>query len=140
MTAGAHDPTRGPLNAQELEVRALDMDLLVGYILQTGVLLSLALVLAGLIWGWIRSGGLGLNYRIQGVNLYDFVIAEARLTMSGAFSPRLLVNLGIVALMLTPLVRVGASVVYFAGVLKNWKYTAFTAVVLLVLTYSLFLR
>jgi hypothetical protein len=35
---------------------------------------------------------------------------------------------------------VAASVVHFAGVLRNWKYTFFTAVVLSVLIYSLFLR
>ncbi len=42
--------------------------------------------------------------------------------------------------MLTPFIRVGVSIVYFMGVLRNWKYTCFTAAVLLVLTYSLFLR
>jgi hypothetical protein len=34
---------------------------------------------------------------------------------------------------------VAASVVYFLAVLKNWKYTLFTTIVLAVLTYSLFL-
>jgi uncharacterized membrane protein len=44
--------------------------------------------------------------------------------------------MGIGVLMLTPFVRVLASVVYFAFVEHNWKYTLFTAFVLSVLTYS----
>ncbi len=118
----------------------LDMDVLVGYILQIGVLLSMVLVAAGLFWTWLRTGGLVLNYHITGMNLFEFVVSEVRLALHGALGPRLLVNLGITALMLTPFVRVAASVVYFIGVLKNWKYTLFTAFVLAVLTYSLFLR
>ena len=118
----------------------LDMDVLVGYILQIGVLLSMALVAAGLVWTWLRTGGLMLNYQITGMNLFEFVVHEVRLAVHGALGPRLLVNLGITVLMLTPFVRVAASVVYFVAVLKNWKYTLFTAFVLAVLTYSLFLR
>jgi uncharacterized membrane protein len=116
------------------------MDVLVGYILQVGVLFSMALVSAGMFWTWLRTGGLVLNYQITGMNLFDFVVYEVRLALHGALGPRLLVNLGITVLMLTPFVRVGASVVYFLGVLKNWKYTLFTSIVLIVLTYSLFLR
>ena len=120
--------------------RQLDMDAVVGYVLLGGVLLSLALVTAGLIWQWIDSGSLALNYRLQGMNLFELMIAEARLTWQGAIQPRVLVNFGIVVLMLTPFLRVVASVFYFAAFLKNWKYTGFTTVVLVILTYSLFLR
>jgi uncharacterized protein len=120
--------------------RQFEMDTLVGTILQDGVLLSLALVAAGLIWVWFRTGHLALSYQISGENLFEFVSGELRLAAHGAIRPRLLVNLGIAVLMLTPFIRVAASVVYFLGVLKNWKYTLFTAIVLSVLTYSLFLR
>jgi len=51
-----------------------------------------------------------------------------------------LINLGIAVLILTPYVRILASVLYFAFVARNWKYTLFTASVLGVLTYSLFGR
>jgi len=121
-------------------VLQLDMDVLVGYILQIGVLLSMVLVAAGIFWTWLRTGGLVLNYHIIGMNLFEFVVYETRLALHGVLGPRLLVNLGITALMLTPFVRVAASVVYFIAVLKDWKYTLFTAFVLSVLTYSLFLR
>jgi uncharacterized membrane protein len=51
--------------------------------------------------------------------------------------PRLLVNLGIAVLMLTPYVRVLASMLYFMLVERNLKYGLFTAFVLAMLTYSL---
>jgi uncharacterized membrane protein len=117
-----------------------DMDALVGYILLDGVVLSLALVSSGLFWRWLNTGQLQLDYQITGMNLFQFVVEEFRLAAHGAVRPRLLVNLGIAVLMLTPFLRVLASMMYFMGVLKNWKYTLFTSVVLVVLTYSLFLR
>lgn len=122
------------------EARQFEMDALVGTILQDGVLLSLGLILAGMCWRWLRTGGLALDYQITSVNLFQFVVDEVRLALHGTVRPRLLINLGIAVLMLTPFIRVAASVVYFMGVLRNWKYTLFTAVVLTVLTYSLFLR
>lgn len=122
------------------KAQQFEMDMLVGYILQEGVLLSLVLIAGGLFWAWLRTGHLAVNYHIAGMNLYQFVVHEVQLSIHGAVRPRLLVNLGIAVLMLTPFVRVAASVVYFLGVLRNWKYTLFTAVVLSVLTYSLFLR
>jgi uncharacterized membrane protein len=116
------------------------MDLLIGYLLMIGVLTSVVLIAAGLLWRWIATGRPVMDYAIQGVNLAEFVIAEARLALSGQFRPRLLVNLGLVVLMLTPFARVLASVLFFAFAERNWKYTLITLFVLLVLSYSLFLR
>jgi uncharacterized membrane protein len=117
-----------------------DMDAVVGYILLIGVLLSLVLVTAALAWRWFNTHTLSFSYRITGMNLFELVLAEIRLGLKGAFRPRVLMSLGIAMLMLTPYIRVLASMVYFMAWLKNWKYSVFTAVVLLTLTYSLFLR
>ena len=117
-----------------------DMEVIVGYILRGGVLLSMTLVTAGLIWRWIATGHLGLEYSIGGMNLFEFVVTDARKVAADAVRPRLLVNLGIAALMLTPYARVLASMLYFAFVERNAKYTLFTGFVFSVLTYSLFLR
>jgi uncharacterized membrane protein len=122
------------------KTRQFEMDMLVGYILLDGVLLSLGLIIAGLVWRVFRTGSLAEDYQIVGMNLFQFMIEEIRLAAHGAVRPRLLVNLGIVVLMITPFIRVAASVVYFIVALKNWKYALFTAIVLTVLTYSLFLR
>ncbi len=116
------------------------MDSLVGYILLVGVLASIAFLAIGVIWHYVNTGKIGLDYSIQGMNLFQFIVSEFRLVTEFQLRPRLFVNLGIATLMLTPYVRVIASMIFFAFEEKNYKYTAFTAVVFAVLTYSLFLR
>lgn len=118
----------------------VDMEAFVGYILLGGVLLSAGLAGAGLIWHWAATGTLGLTYSIGRMNLYQFVVADIRQVSHDAVSPHLLVSLGVAALMLTPYARVLVSMLYFALVERNGKYTVFTAFVLAVLTYSVFLR
>jgi uncharacterized membrane protein len=122
------------------ESHQLEMDVLVGYILLGGVLLSMALIVVGLVWKYVQTGGVRLDYELAGMNLFQFVVSEVHLAILGEVRPRLLINMGIAVLMLTPFFRVLASMVYFLAVLKNWKYTVFTLFVLLVLTASLFLR
>jgi uncharacterized membrane protein len=117
-----------------------DMESLVGYILLTGVLLSVALLVVGFVWRWMRVGSLQFEHSIVGMNFFEFILSTLRQMASQAFRPRLFLNMGIGVLMLTPFVRVLASVFYFALVDRNWKYTLFTSFVLSVLTYSLFLR
>ncbi len=117
------------------------MELLVGYLLLTGVILSILLVLTGMTWEYVRSGSLHLNYLIAGMNFFQFLVDDVRAILTPALiGPRAFVNLGIAALLFTPYIRVVSSMLFFAVAEKNWKYTAFTAFVGLVLTYSLFLR
>lgn len=129
--------TAGALGESEQQ---FDMDAVVGYILLVGVLISLLLVAAALAWRWVNTATLSFDYKIAGVNLFELLLNEIRLATRGALRPRLLLSLGIAVLMLTPYIRVLASMVYFMAWLKNWKYSVFTAVVLVLLTYSLFLR
>lgn len=133
------DPQSRPANDAKT-ARDFDMDALVGYILLVGVLISLVLVATALIWQWINTGTLIFDYRLTGANLFQLVVDEARLAAHGALRPRMLLSLGIAMLMLTPFIRVLASMAYFIAALKNWKYSVFTAIVLVTLTYSLFVR
>ena len=120
--------------------RQIAMDEIVGYLLLSGVLLSLTLITAGLAWHLAVTHRMSLDYKIGGMNMAEFVLTEFRIALSGQLRPRLLINLGIVVLMLTPFLRVAASMFYFLFALRNWKYVFFTFLVLSVLTYSLFLR
>ncbi len=115
------------------------METLIGYILLSGVLISMALIATGIIWNWLQTGRLTLEYPIIKTNLFGFMVSSIREVLAGILHPRLFVSLGIIALMLTPYTRVLASVLYFALAEHNIKYTLFTAFVLSVLTYSLFL-
>ena len=117
-----------------------EIDALIGYVLLSGVILSVVLVIAGLAWAWTRTGRLGVDYTIAHVNLFQFVVDDLREVFRGALRPRLLTSLGIAALMLTPYARVLASLLFFALVEHNWKYSLFTLFVLGVLTYALFIR
>ncbi len=117
-----------------------DMETLIGYILLVGVLLSVALLVIGFVWRWERSGNLRFQHTLVGMNFFEFVLTSLRQMASHELRPRVMLNMGIAVLMLTPFVRVLASVFYFALILRNWKYTVFTGFVLGVLTYSLFLR
>ncbi len=116
-----------------------DMEVLVGYILLVGVLTSVGLILAGLVWHWARTGEIGIAYNITGMNFFEFLLKGLQ-QVNDQMRPRVLMSLGIAALLLTPFVRVLASMIYFAFAARNWKYTLFTGFVLAVLTYSLFLR
>src|SRR5206468_2390010 len=83
-------------------------------VLLGGVLLSAALMLAGLGWHWAASGDPRMEAPLAGVNLFQLVAADLREVASGRLRPRLLINLGLAVLLLTPYVRVTASMLYFA--------------------------
>ncbi len=123
-----------------VKVIPFDMETLVGYILLGGVLFSTASLAIGIAWHWEVTGEVGIDYPITGVNLFQFLLQDASLAASGALRPRLLISIGIAALMLTPYVRVLISMLYFAFVEHNRKYALITGFVFSVLTYSLVLR
>ena len=116
------------------------MDVLVGYILLIGVLLSIGLIAIGVVWHYAATARLSLDYSIVGMNLFHFILHNFARAAHPPFRPRLFVNLGIATLLLTPYIRVLASMLFFAFTERNAKYTVFTAIVFLILTYSLFIR
>ena len=116
----------------------VDVEGVVGYTLLSGVVASLVLITVGLAWHWIVRGTLQFDYTLPGTNVADFLRADVEQTTLASARPRLLVNWGIAVLLLTPYVRVLASMIYFAIVERDWKYTVFTAFVLGTLTYSIF--
>jgi uncharacterized membrane protein len=116
------------------------MDAVVGGLLAGGVITSLALIIAGLLWHRLSTGVATFDAPLGGTDALRLLAGDLRLAGSGRVSPRLLVSLGVAVLLFTPYLRVLASVVFFAAVEHDWKYTAFTGFVLAVLTYSLVTR
>jgi uncharacterized membrane protein len=116
------------------------MDALVGTLLATGVITSIALIVAGLLWHRLATGVATFDAPLGGTDAVRLMVGDLRVAVTGRLSPRLLVSLGIAVLLFTPYLRVLASVLFFALVEHDWKYTACTGFVLAVLTYSLVMR
>ena len=116
------------------------MDMIIGTTLQVGVILSLSLIATGLVWHRLRWGTWQwqLDYTLPATTVFGFLVADVEQATGEPARPRMLVNLGIAALMLTPYVRVLMSMLYFVFVERNVKYAVFTAFVLAMLTYGLF--
>ena len=115
----------------------VELELLLGRLLRTGVSISAALVLAGGVWYISRHGGETPQYsqfRPLEINRPDLRMIGREILAGQA---RSLIQAGLLVLIATPLARVLFSLVAFARQ-GDWLYVGFTAVVSSVLLYSLF--
>jgi len=129
----------GKAQSKAARATGFDMEVLIGYILLVGVLASILLLVVGTAWQWISTGSLRFDYTLQAMNFWAFLFASLRRLWVGELRPQTVIDLGISVLLLTPYVRVLASMLYFLAT-RNWKYSVFTLFVFSVLSYSLFLR
>ena len=65
-----------------------DMETLIGYVLLIGVMLSVALIIAGLVWSLAAAGSLGTTYEIKGTNLSGFLAITVHRIAIGRAPPR----------------------------------------------------
>ena len=116
------------------------LDSLISYILIFGVLVSLAVETLGIAGYYSSSGNLNILFQpsfvMRGTNFFSYVWKLIQELSVGGWSPMQVLSCGIVVLMLTPYLRVVASVLYF-GLTRNPKYLLITLFVLFVLTVSL---
>jgi uncharacterized membrane protein len=114
----------------------------ISYLLIIGVSVSLLLEVAGLTLFYGEYANLNIMEKgvafVHGQNFFSFIgrLFQGMYTQSNAF---LFMTMGLVMLILTPYVRVVASVIYFAW-RKNRKYVLVTLFVLIILTISLTLH
>ena len=114
----------------------------ISYLLISGVLLSLILLIIGMVLFWHKQGGVAVSQDpsvfVHGHDFFSFIYHEVT---SGGIKglPLQLITLGVVVLLLTPYVRVIVSVVFFARE-RNLKYVFITIFVLIILTISLTLH
>jgi uncharacterized membrane protein len=113
------------------------VDRLIGAILQGGVLLAGVLVLAGGILYLIHYGMAPANYRVFGVERSEIHSVWPILSGVAQFDGRAVIQLGILVLVATPVIRVLFSVFAFA-VQRDRLYVPITLVVLAILCYGLF--
>lgn len=114
-----------------------DMEHLVSAILRNGMLISMGLVLAGLVLQWWRRETGILAPVLQAESLPALILRNLpRIREVGAW-PSVCIHLGISVLLLTPYLRVLASLIYFVQVERSWKHALFTGIVLALLTITL---
>lgn len=116
-----------------------DIELLIGIALRTGVLLSVAVILAGLLFTFVHHPAYltsrpELAGLIDGSTVYTSSLAAV---LQGIVEERgqAIAMLGILLLIATPVARVAISVVLFA-LKRDYRYTAITMVVLVLLLLS----
>lgn len=112
----------------------------ISYVLIAGVLASVAVETFGIVSYYLSNGNLNIlfqpNSAMKGTDFFSYTAKLAQQLSVGALTPMQVLGLGIVLLMMTPYLRVVASVVYF-GLAKNPKYLLITLFVLIVLTATL---
>jgi uncharacterized membrane protein len=108
----------------------------IGNLLRTGVVLSAAVVTIGAIIYLVHHGHAPADYRVFHGEPTELRTIHGIVTEALALSGRGLVQFGLLLLIATPVARVAFSIFGFAAE-KDRMYVVFTAIVLLVLLYSL---
>ncbi len=125
------------------------MEMAISYALRAGVLLSAAVILVGILsfaltqnTGYVRVLPNHLRdiltfHQTSGPGFFPTAL-PAILQGAMAGKPYAIIGLGMLLLILTPVVRVALSVLFFLAQ-RDWLYVGITLFVLAVLTFSLFM-
>jgi uncharacterized membrane protein len=117
---------------------------IIALLMVAGISAGVFLLIVGMVLYRRAHGGMGVSMEpavfIHGQNLfsllYDMLRGMPGTSVGGGI---LFMTLGIVVLMVTPLLRVVVSVVFFAWH-RDYRYVAITLLVLVILTLSLMLH
>lgn len=127
-------PENNSLPAQAIHQRhaAFDMNAVIGWILQFGVIVSSAVICAGVILALARD-----QFATRNILAFPHTLPDV---WSGllALHPQAIIALGLLLLLATPVIRVTASIVAF-GLERDRRYVVITTLVLLVLVMSFLL-
>ena len=108
-----------------------------GRVLRSGVLLAAAMVLTGGASYVARRGSSNADFAVFRGEPVEFRFVQEIVSHAAAGSGRGLIQLGLLVLIATPILRVLFSVVGF-WLERDFVYVAITLTVLLLLAYSLF--
>jgi len=119
------------------------LDLVISYILIVGVIASVLIEVAGIFGYYYTRHDLAIvftpEFTLRGTDFFTYSAQTVQGVLGGMWTPVSVLAFGLVLLMITPYLRVLASVVYFA-LARNIKYLSITLFVLIVLTASLMLH
>jgi len=113
------------------------IEVIIGTLLRTGVILAAAVVFSGAVLYLVRHGHEVPHYAT--FTGEPEILKSPRDIVHGVaqFSARALIQLGLLLLIATPVARVAFSAVAFA-IERDSMYVVITLAVLVILTYSLF--
>ena len=112
------------------------VELIVGNLLRAGVILSAVVVMLGGAIFLVRHGLQPAAYRVFRGEPSDLRSIHGILRQVVAFRGRGIIQLGLILLIATPIARVAFSLFGFSEE-KDRMYVVFTAIVLVILLYSL---
>jgi uncharacterized membrane protein len=119
-----------------MKVEQRKLEFAISAILRIGVLLSLVLLTAGIVAYYFTEGTYDImleqKWSVNTTNFFTFIPS----IISGSSLAYILIASGIAVLMMTPYLRVIASIIYFA-LTKDGKYLLITTIVLVIITVSL---
>jgi uncharacterized membrane protein len=115
------------------------IEIWVGIMLRTGVLLAAAIVLVGGVLYLVHSHGPRPDYAHFRGEPAQYVALHGILHGVAGLNPESIIMLGLLVLIATPVARVGMCIVGFLKE-RDHLYTAVSTIVLLILLYSLFLH
>ena len=112
------------------------MDMVIGNLLRSGVLLSALVVLIGAVVYLVRHGRSPTDYRVFRGEPSDLRSVGGILRDALALRARGIIQLGLLLLIATPVARVAVSIFGFAEE-RDRMYVIVASIVLLILVYSL---
>jgi uncharacterized membrane protein len=122
-----------------LSERGAKLEPILSWILIGGVLASLVAETFGLALDYAQTGSVTITltsaWNVHSINFFSYVTTSLPPLLAGRSAVGF-VALGIILLMLTPYVRVVASVIYY-GATKDYRYFGITLLVLVIITISL---
>ncbi len=113
------------------------IEIIIGALLRTGVILAAAVVLFGGILYLMRYGHNAPNYRTFHGEPERLKSMSDIVRGVGAMDPRSIIQFGLLLLIATPVARVVFSAIAF-GIERDYMYVVITLIVLAILLYSLF--
>lgn len=111
-------------------------DLLLAHVLRTGVMTAAALVIVGAIVYFVRGAHTVPQFSHFSGEPDDLRSVTGVLADARRLGGRGLMQLGVIALIATPIVRVALSAVVFVRI-RDWLYTIVTLIVLALLLYGI---
>ena len=114
-----------------------NVEIVLGNLLRTGVLISTVFVLAGAIIFLAKHGYEVPHYITFHKKTFHLPDVKDFWNELTSFHGLAIIELGIICLVATPVLRVAFSIFAFL-IEKDYLYVAFTIIVLLILMYSLF--